>query len=58
MIQYVAHVSVSKKLFNVLLPQNVTILEMSNTRLEAEPQRGAFPCRAWEREKGLRDKGG
>ncbi|WP_414519662.1 hypothetical protein, partial [Nostoc sp. PCC 9305] len=29
--QYVAHVSVSKKLFDVLLPQNVTILEMSNT---------------------------
>jgi len=29
MIQYIAHVSVSKKLIDVLLPQNVTILEMS-----------------------------
>jgi len=29
MIHYVAHVSVLKKLFDVLLPQNVTILEMS-----------------------------
>ncbi|MBW4457635.1 MAG: hypothetical protein KME55_36115 [Nostoc indistinguendum CM1-VF10] len=29
MLQYVVHISVSKKLFNVLLPQNVTILEMS-----------------------------
>jgi hypothetical protein len=29
MLQYVVHISVSKKLFNVLLAQNVTILEMS-----------------------------
>nr|NQE38106.1 hypothetical protein [Microcoleus asticus IPMA8] len=29
MIQDVAHVSVSKKLYDLLVPQNVTILEMS-----------------------------
>ncbi|MCC5670692.1 hypothetical protein LC653_44775 [Nostoc sp. CHAB 5784] len=29
MIQYIAHISVLKKLFDVLLPENVTILEMS-----------------------------
>ena len=33
MIQYVAHVSVSKTLSDVLLPQNVTILEISISRL-------------------------
>jgi hypothetical protein len=31
-VQYVAHISVSKKLFDVLLPQNITILEMSYTQ--------------------------
>ncbi|WP_338421988.1 hypothetical protein [Nostoc flagelliforme] len=30
MVQYIAHVSVSKKISDVLLPQNVTILEMSS----------------------------
>jgi len=35
MIQYIAHVSVSKKLIDVLLPQNVTILEMSIEQLES-----------------------
>ncbi|NQE36790.1 hypothetical protein E5S67_04555 [Microcoleus sp. IPMA8] len=29
MIEYVAHVSVSKKLYDVILPRTVTILEMS-----------------------------
>ena len=30
MIEYVAPVSVSKKLYDVILPRTVTILEMSN----------------------------
>jgi hypothetical protein len=41
MIQYVAHIPGSKKLSDVLLPQNVTILEMSNV-FSFQPDQSCF----------------
>ncbi|MEG4345951.1 hypothetical protein QUB70_22120, partial [Microcoleus sp. A003_D6] len=42
MIEYVAHVSVSKKLYGLILPRSVTILEMSISELKSDRPNGNF----------------